>query len=219
MCGRYTLRHPEQLPTPAELLDEVDRRALMRPRYNIAPSQQVLVVQRDAEGERGTHAATWGLRPHWLPADRKAPINARAETVSDKPMFRGAFHKHRCLVPADGWYEWQVQERGPKLPHFFHRPDDRIFCFAGLASTNADGQLTMAILTTDANAVAKPIHGRMPVVLMEKATTAAWLDPEAADSTLHDLIGSARDGDIDVRPIGRAVNKPENDDPSVIEPV
>lgn len=218
MCGRYTLRHPERLPSPGELLEEVDQLILMRPRYNIAPSQRVLVALRDPEGGRQLQAATWGFHPHWLPADRTAPINARAETVADKSMFRGAFHKHRCLVPADGWYEWQPQERGPKLPHFFHRSDDGVFWFAGLATKNGDGQLTMAILTTGANAVAQPIHGRMPMVLMDEQATDAWLDHETAGSTLQNLLGPTHDGTITAYPVGRAVNKPENDDPSVIEP-
>lgn len=217
MCGRYTLRHPERLPSPAEVLDEVDQGALMRPRYNIAPSQHVLIVQPDSERRRQTAVAMWGFRPRWLPDDRKAPINARAETVADKPMFRGAFHKHRCLVPADGWYEWQVQERGPKLPHFFHRADDEMFWFAGLTATDAGGRPTTAILTTNANAVAQPIHGRMPVVLMDEAGADTWLNPDAPESALQDLLCPAADGTIDVYPVSRTVNKPENDDPGVIE--
>lgn len=225
VCGRYTLRHPERIPTPAEILEWVDERqrreleasGLLAPRYNIAPSQRVLIADRDADGARTVHPATWGFRPHWLPADRKAPINARAETVANKPMFRGAFRKGRCLVPADGWYEWQPQPQGPKVPHYFRRSDDGVFWFAGLEAAGADGEPTMAILTTDANAVAKPVHGRMPVVLPNDEAADAWTDPGAAESTLRDLLAPAADDLIEAYPIGRAVNRPQNDGPELIE--
>lgn len=226
MCGRYTLRYPERIPTPAEILEWVDERrrreleeaALLAPRYNIAPSQRVLIADQDAEGARSIRPAAWGFRPHWLPTDRKAPINARAETVADKPMFRGAFRKGRCLVPADGWYEWQPQARGPKVPHFFHRPDDGVFWFAGLEATDSEGAPTMAILTTDANAAARAVHNRMPVVLPGAGVANTWLDPDAAASTLRDLLAPLPDDLIKVYPIGRAVNKPQNDGPELIEP-
>lgn len=215
VCGRYTLRYPERIPTPAEVLEWVDERqrrefegaGLLAPRYNIAPSQRVL------------RAAAWGFRPHWLPADRKAPINARAETVADKPMFRGAFRKGRCLVPADGWYEWQPQPRGAKVPHFFRRPDDGVFWFAGIEAAGADSERTMAILTTGANATAKPVHGRMPVVLPDDKAADAWTDPDAAASTLRDLLAPAADDLIEAYPIGRAVNKPQNDGPELLVPL
>lgn len=220
------LGHPERIPTPAQILEWVDERQrreledakLLAPRYNIAPSQSVLIAGRDPDGAWSVHPATWGFRPHWLPADRKAPINARAETVADKPMFRGALRKARCLVPADGWYEWQPQPQGPKVPHFFRRPDDGVFWFAGLKAAGADGERTMAILTTDANAVAKAVHGRMPVVLPDGAAASAWADPEAADSTLRDLMVPVADDLVETYPIGRAVNRPQNDGPELIEP-
>lgn len=218
MCGRYTLRDLRRIPAPVELLERFERdgeaAALLAPRYNIAPGQRVIVVGRDAEGEQVVRAATWGFRPRWLPADRKAPINARSESVADKPMFRGAFRKGRCLVPADGWYEWQDRSQGPKLPHFFRRPDDAVFWFAGLAATDAGGDRTMAILTTDANAAARPVHARMPVVLDDDAAP-AWIDPDAADSTLRDLL--APNPPIEAYPISRAVNRPQNDGPELIE--
>lgn len=216
MCGRFTLRKPHAHPWLR--IGAGDEEVLSRPRYNIAPSQSVLVVDRDAQGERVAHRATWGFRPHWLPADRKAVINARAETVADKPMFRGAFRRHRCLVPADGWYEWQAREQGPKQPYFFHRPDDGLFWFAGLGATDAAGEPTMAILTTGANAISQPVHGRMPVVLADDAAAETWLDPDAAASTLQDLLAPAPDDLIETYPIARTVNKPENDGPELVEP-
>jgi putative SOS response-associated peptidase YedK len=214
MCGRYTLRDPRGHRWLAEVPDD-----LGAPRYNIAPSQRVLVAGTDADGARRVAGARWGFRPRWLDSDRRAPINARAESAADKPMFRGAFRRGRCLVPADGWYEWQARPRGPKQPWFFHRPDDGVFFFAGLAATDAEGERTMAILTTDANGVAAPIHGRMPVVLADDAAASAWLDPNAAESTLRDLLAPAADGDTEAWPVGRVVNRPDNDRPEVVRPV
>lgn len=221
MCGRYTLRHPERLPTPAEILRRVDERrereTLLAPRYNIAPSQRVLIADRDADGARVIRPATWGFRPRWYAAGRRAPINARAETAAEKPMFRGAFRNWRCLVPADGWYEWQAQEQGPKVPHFFHRPDDAPFWFAGLAARDADGEPTVAILTTDANAVARAVHARMPVVLADEAAE-AWLAPDADRPALQGLLGPVPDALVERYPIGREVNNPANDGPGLIAP-
>lgn len=214
MCGRYTLRDPRGHRWLAEVPDD-----LGAPRYNIAPSQDVLVAGRDAEGERVVRSARWGFRPRWLSSDRRPPINARAETAASTPMFRSAFRRGRCLVPADGWYEWQARERGPKQPYFFHRPDDGVFFFAGLAATDAEGRRTMAIVTTDANAVAKPVHGRMPVVLPGDDAAAAWIDPDTAQSTLADLLAPAPDAATAAHPIGRAVNRPDNDGPQLLEPV
>lgn len=120
-------------------------------------------------------------------------------------------------APPRWWYEWQPQPQGRKLPHFFHRPDDAVFWFAGLAANDADGEPTMAILTTDANATAKPVHGRMPVVLPGDAAD-AWLDADATASTLRDLLAPAPDDLVETYAIGRAVNKPDNDGPELIAP-
>ncbi len=214
MCGRYTLRNPRGHPWLAEVPG-----GLGPPRYNIAPGQDVLVAGRDAEGARKVASARWGFRPRWLDADRKAPINARAESAPDKPMFRSAFRRGRCLIPADGWYEWQPRDSGPKQPHFFRCPDDRVFFFAGLAATDADGQRTMAILTTDANAVGKPVHGRMPVVLPDDDTANTWIDPAAEASTLEGLLGPLQDELVEAWPVSRAVNRPDNDRPDLVSAV
>lgn len=214
MCGRFTLRKPHAHPWIN--LGTEDEASLARPRYNIAPSHKVLVVDRGSEGKYVVHPAAWGFRPHWLPTGRKAPINARAESVAEKPMFRGAFRKHRCLVPADGWYEWQARDKGRKQPYFFHRPDDGVFWFAGLGATDVAGEPTMAILTTTANSVAQSVHGRMPVVLADNEAAEAWLDPDAADSTLRDLLAPAPNELIETYPIAQTVNKPENDGPELI---
>jgi len=214
MCGRYTLRHPGGHRWLQGLGGE-----LAVPRYNIAPSQQVPVLGRDASGERVLRPAVWGFRPRWLDAGRRAPINARAESAADKPMFRAAFHRGRCLVPADGWYEWQARDRGPKQPYFFHRPDDAVFFFAGLATRDPQGHTTMALLTTAANAPSAAIHERMPVMLPDDTAATAWLDPDAADDTLRGLLRPAPDDLTRVRPIRRAVNRVDNDGPSLIRPL
>ncbi len=214
MCGRYTLRQPRGHRWLAEASAE-----LGPPRYNIAPSQSVPVIGCDAGRARVVTLARWGFRPRWLDAGRKAPINARAESVPSKPMFRGAFRRGRCLVPADGWYEWRASERGPKQPCFFAHPDERVFFFAGLAATDAEGERTMAILTTDANGVGQPVHPRMPVVLPNDEAAAAWIDPEADEASLRDLLRPAPDEATTAWPVSRAVNKPDNDRPDLVEPV
>lgn len=213
MCGRYSLRNPRGHRWLADAPE-----GTLRPRYNIAPSQRVVVLGRSAEGERVARTATWGFRPRWLEGKRKPPINARAETAATTPMFRTAFQRGRCLLPADGWYEWQSQERGPKVPYFFHRPDDALFWLAGLATTDAEGERTVAVLTTDANATARAIHGRMPVMLPDDEAAAAWIEPEADAGSLEDVLRPAPDEFIDTYPVSRRVNKPDNYDPKRAQP-
>lgn len=167
---------------------------------------------RDREGDRRTQAARWGFRPQWLEERRKAPINARAETVATALMFRRAYARGRCLIPADVWYEWQEQAEGPKQPHFFHRPDNRLFWFAGVAARDSEGTPTAAILTIDANEVARPVHGRMPLMLPDDEAAATWIDPEVSERVLLDLLGVPANGALEVYPVSRRVNRPENDD-------
>lgn len=214
MCGRYTLREPRGHPWLAEAATE-----LGPPRYNIAPSQPIAVVGRDRDGQRVVRHATWGFRPRWLPAERKAPINARAEGVADKPLFRRAFRHGRCLVPADGWYEWQARGDGPKQPWFFHRPDDGVFWFAGLAAPGGDGEPTAAIITRAAAATFDTIHPRMPAVLADDDAARAWLDPDADDATLQAvLVPTDPACSLEPYAVGRAVNRPDNDGPELVRP-
>ena len=214
MCGRYTLRDPRGHRWLAEVPAD-----LGAPRYNITPGTDVIVAGQDADGRRVVGGAHWGFRPRWLDGDRRAPINARAESAADKPMFRSAFRRGRCLVPADGWYEWQARGRGPKQPYFFHRPDDAVFFFAALAATDAEGRRTMAILTTDANGVAAPVHGRMPLMLPDDAAASTWLDREAPESAVRELLAPPDDAVTEPYPVSRAVNRPENDGPELVRPV
>ncbi len=213
MCGRYTLRSP----TGHAWIDPQVAGGLA-PRYNIAPSQQVPVVGRDREGQRVTRVAAWGFHPHWFPADRRSPINARLEGVAQRPLFRGACAHGRCLVPADGWFEWQAADGGPKRPFLFHRADDAVFFFAGIAARDAEGGTTMAILTREADARAAFVHPRMPAVLADDAAAAGWLDAASGEEAVAAAAASgARELRID--PVSRRVNRPDNDDPRCVQPL
>lgn len=210
MCGRFVLRHPRH-----PWLDGMGPE-LGRARYNISPSQAIPAVGRDAEGQRRVQSATWGFRPRWLDERRKAPINARAETAATTPMFRRAFAHGRCLIPADGWYEWQAQESGPRQPYFFQRPGAERFWFAGLAARDGEGHLTAAILTVEANEAARAIHPRMPLVLAGDERAAGWLDPHADVAGLAELLRPPAADVIEIRAVSRRVNRPENDVPECI---
>jgi putative SOS response-associated peptidase YedK len=213
MCGRYTLRHP----TGHRWIDP-DVAGRLPPRYNIAPSQQVPVVGRDREGARVTRLALWGFHPHWLPEGRRSPINARLEGVAERPLFRGACARGRCLVPADGWYEWQAADNGPKQPFLFHRGDDAVFFFAGVAARDAEGRTTLAIVTREADAQSRTVHERMPVVLGDEAAATGWLDaPDAASAVAG--ADAANAGTLRIEPVSRRVNRPDNDDPRCVDPV
>lgn len=215
MCGRYTLRQPRGHPWLAEADSD-----LGAPRFNIAPSQAIAVVGRDRWGGRVVRKAAWGFRPRWLPGDRKAPINARAEGVAEKPLFRRAFRQGRCLVPADGWYEWQTQSDGPKQPWFIHRPDDAVFWLAGLATANAEGTPTVAIVTRPAAAPLAEIHPRMPAVLADDAAAQIWLDSDPDnDDPKRALFPEDDNCGLVARPVSRAVNRPDNDGPTLVEPL
>jgi putative SOS response-associated peptidase YedK len=223
MCGRYTLS------TPADILQAIFRVTewvRMRARYNIAPMQEAPVVRLAREGdEREAALAKWGLVPHWAddPSIGNRMINARSETASSKPAFRDAFRKRRCLVPADGFYEWQTTDAG-KRPMLIKRASDRPLAFAGLWSVwspkedDADRLETYTILTTSANATLRPVHDRMPVILDER-DFAAWLDPDASVERLESLLRPCPDDALAMRRVSTRVNSPRNDDPSLLEPV
>ena len=179
MCGRFLLH------TPVDTLQRAfgfAERPNLRPRYNIAPTQTVPIVRQKDGGGRELALVRWGLIPSWA---KEAGIggrliNARAETVAEKPAFRGAFRKRRALVPADGFYEWRKREGDrPKQPLLVRRRDGQPFAFAGLWEhwRGPEGEVeTCTILTTEANAALAPIHDRMPVIL-DPACYDRWLDP------------------------------------------
>lgn len=191
-----------------------------RPRFNVAPSQQVPIIRMSHEGKIVGRSAAWGLIPGWareMPKTR--PINCRCETVDSSAMFRQAFARRRCLMPADGFYEWQGA-KPPKQPFFIHKPDDSPFAFAGIwerwKPEDADEAVeTCALITTQPNEVMRPIHNRMPVIL-NPSDFARWLDAntplEEAVALLHPF-----EGPLEAYPVRPLVNKPANDGPELIE--
>jgi putative SOS response-associated peptidase YedK len=220
MCGRFALfAGPEEL---AKAFGVTIEDVTLPPRYNIAPAQAVPVV-RTTDGRRQLVPAHWGLIPAWAKeaAMGSRMINARAETVTEKPAFRVAFRSRRCLIPASGFYEWQARGRG-KVPHFIRRADGGLLAFAGLWErwTPAEGEPveSCAILTTTANAVMAPIHERMPVIL-DPGDFPAWLgETAAAPADVAALLRPFTDGRLVAVPVSTYVNNPAHDGPQTIEP-
>ncbi|NJM05556.1 SOS response-associated peptidase [Candidatus Gracilibacteria bacterium] len=188
MCGRYTLKTSgDELARQFELADVPQ----LTPRYNIAPTQEVPVVRLRDEQHR-LDMMRWGLIPSWA-KDRSVGarmINARAETLAEKPSFRTAFRQRRCLVPADGFYEWLTQGKS-KQPYHIHLADSPVFGLAGLwefwRSPQGEPVLSCTIITTAANELMQPLHDRMPVIIPAAHYT-AWLDPQQPLEVLSDLL-------------------------------
>jgi putative SOS response-associated peptidase YedK len=249
MCGRFV--------STSKAIDLADQFAVDEvaagddvPDYNVAPRAQVMVVRQraardDRPEQRVLSRVRWGLVPSWAkdPGIGDRLINARAETVAEKPAYRRAFAKRRCIIPADGFYEWKVVEppatpkgRPKKQPRFIHRRDDEPMAFAGLwevwkvpeggvldASLEGaveDGWLrSCVIVTTDANHLLAPVHDRMPVVLPASAWD-RWLDPAESDpAALGALLRPAPDDWFDVYPVSTRVNRAANNDPELLAPV
>lgn len=220
MCGRYNL-----ITDARALVDffSLDNSLEIQPRYNIAPSQGVPAVRQKGEG-REISLLHWGLIPHWA-KDKKIGyrmINARAETVADKPSFRAAFRRRRCLVPATGFYEWRAVTGG-KQPYNIQVGEGKLFAFAGLWESwkGMDGEVleSCTIIVTEANEVIRPIHERMPVIL-DPADYAAWLDPGLHDRTvLQSLLGPCPPGWINCYPVSPRVGSAANDDAALVEPL
>jgi putative SOS response-associated peptidase YedK len=222
MCGRFTLATPEQDLVVQFSLPEIPE---LQPRYNIAPTQPVAAVRVPTSGgDRELVMLHWGLIPFWAkdPGLGARLINARSETVADKPAFRAAFRRRRCLVPADGFYEWQKQN-GTKQPFFIRLQDGRPFAFAGLWERwqDQDGGVieSCTLLTTRPNALLQPLHNRMPVILHPHDYT-LWLSPETQDvDALHRLLNPYPSGEMDAYPVSRYVNSPQNEGPECILPL
>ena len=216
MCGRFSLFSPA--PVLAEAFGLAGFPELA-PRYNIAPTQPVAAV-RSGEAGRQLVRLRWGLVPLWLRDLRQAPINARAETAADKPLFRAALRKRRCLVPASGFYEWLALARERrKQPYCFRPGDERPWAFAGLWERwqGPDGPVeSCAILTTEANELVRPVHDRMPVIL-PRQHWAAWLDPALQEA--GELVPLLRPYPADAMrayPVGALVSNPRNDGPECL---
>lgn len=219
MCGRFSLTLP--VDAMGRLFGcAVDAVPELAQRYNIAPSQPVAVIRRRGDTEtRELVLLRWGFVPAWArdPDSMRQPINARGETVSAKPMFREAYRHRRCLVPADGFYEWK-RSAGGKQPWRIQRSDGAPFAFAGLWDRwqGRDGRVieSCAILTTEANEAIRPIHDRMPVIL-DIGRFGPWL--EASPVEASDLIEPYR-GALEIFPVSRRINDPTEDDAALIAP-
>jgi putative SOS response-associated peptidase YedK len=224
MCGRFTISaKSEQIRK--EFKTAVSDSLTLEPRYNIAPSQMIGVVF-EPEEERILSELKWGLVPSWSKEARAAKglINARAETLVEKPSFREAFRKRRCIIPASGFYEWQKSGSGAKQPFYFYLKDKDVFGFAGLWEEWLDKQTgelleTCTIITTEANAVLKPVHDRMPVILKPDSYD-LWLDKNLEDAgKLQELLMPYPAGEMSSHPVSRSVNTPETNSPDLITPI
>jgi putative SOS response-associated peptidase YedK len=222
MCGRYTLRTP--LARVAELFElDVDAefwRSRERPRFNIAPSQEVAAIRLNSQGKRELVPLVWGLVPRWAddPAIGNRMINARGETIAGKPAFRDAFRHRRCLIVADGFYEWQKLE-GAKQPYYIRLKQDGPFAFAGLWERwdkRPKPLESCTIITTDANSLLRPLHNRMPVML-SREDCAEWLSSDDAEA-LEGLLRPYPSEEMVAYPVGTTVNSPRNERPECIAP-
>ena len=221
MCGRFTLT-----AKPHRLLERFNLSAApdeLAPRYNVAPTQPVLVIPN--RRQRVLRPARWGLIPHWATdaSTGNRMINARAETLAARPAFRTALERRRCLIPADGFFEWKRDAARRRAPFYIRRRDGEPFAFAGLWDVwRPDGGEPVAsctIITTDPNDLVAELHDRMPVILPPESYD-AWLDPAArhADTLLPLLVPCPSEW-LEAYPVSSVVNKPEHDEPACIAPV
>ncbi|HEY9899610.1 MAG TPA: SOS response-associated peptidase [Pantanalinema sp.] len=221
MCGRFSQSATAEAVAEAFGLAEIP---VLSPRYNLAPSQPIPVIRRDpGDKERHLTMARWGLVPSWTrdPEAAPRPINARAETAPEKPTFRDAFRYRRCLIPADGFYEWATRD-SRKQPMRFTMQDEHLFAFAGLWERwqGPDGAVleTATVLTTEANPLVRPVHDRMPVILAPGAYE-AWLDPTRHDpAALLSLLGPYPASEMKVYPVSPRVNATSSEGPDLIAP-
>ncbi len=225
MCGRYTLATSQQ-----QLAEEFEACGIddFGSRYNIAPTQLAPVVREAAEScVREFAMCKWGLVPHWArdPTIGNRMINARAETAADKPSFRTALRRHRCLVPATGFFEWKVLDRSAKKPvkqpYCIHRRDGRVFAFAGLwerwRSPDGEGFDSFTILTTEPNELMRELHDRMPVII-GREDYGLWLDSKVQDvERITPLLRPCAAENLTAHAVSTRINNPGNDDPSCIE--
>jgi putative SOS response-associated peptidase YedK len=236
MCGRFTLRTPMTvLIEHFQLgLEAARQLPLLVPRYNIAPTQDILIVRAEAKsGEREAAMLRWGLVPVWANGPQGGPplINARGETVAEKSTFRHALRRRRCLIPADGFFEWQqtpgVSSRGKKQPFLIHRRDDGPMALAGIWDSWISKRPPRAgreqlriesctIVTTAANATLAPLYDRMPVIL-SPGDYERWLDPAVREpQEVADLLVPYDDAELVAEPVSTHVNRVANDDPQCV---
>ncbi|HEV7224065.1 MAG TPA: SOS response-associated peptidase [Pirellulales bacterium] len=226
MCGRFTrssnfTEHANQATFLGQL--GLWQPISAPPRYNIAPTQQIAAVRSDDHDRHELVMLRWGLVPGWAPdlAIGAKMINARGESVAEKPSFRHAFKKRRCLVLADGFYEWKKAFKA-KQPYFIHLKGGEPFCFAGLWERWSRGEKpveTCTIITTEANALMKPLHDRMPVIVAP-ADYGLWLDAAVQEpERLTPLLRPYADAEMEAYPVSTLVNSPKNNSPKCLEPL
>jgi putative SOS response-associated peptidase YedK len=220
MCGRFTLQTPESKIRQAFHLP-IGEQLGLTPRYNIAPSQFIPIV-RNNDSEHKLALAKWGLVPHWSkePKTKYSTINARIETVAEKPTYRTPFKSQRCLIPADGFYEWKLIN-GHKIPHYIRMRTGGVFAFAGIWDRwEGDGEVldSCSIIVMPASDVMKPIHQRMPAIIAP-AHYDLWLDSRVTDKDeIMGYLTSAPSDQLRFYPISPWVNSPQHDDERCIQP-
>lgn len=218
MCGRYTVT---SAPEAIRALFRYEEQPDFPPRYNIAPTQPIAIV-RLIDGKRQFALVRWGLLPSWVkdPNNFALLVNARGESVCEKPAYRAAMKRRRCLIPADGFYEWKALG-GRKQPYFVHAKSGEPLAFAGLWETwtgpNGEELETAAIVTTRANRTLEPLHDRMPVIVPPDAFN-LWLDGANVDArTAEALITPAPDDLLEAYEVSTAVNRTANDNPKLVD--
>lgn len=221
MCGRFTLTRKDSETLAIELGVPVESLLDYRPRYNVAPTDPHWIVRMQYE-DRELLPARWGLVNSWAKDRKRAvqQINARRETLDKQPAFRDAFRRRRCVVPADGFFEW-LGSKAARQPIWFHRPDNGLLLFAGLYESwrpePSQWERTFTIITTDPNAVVEPVHDRMPVILLDEQVD-AWLHAREDDlDALRGLLAPAPDDLLVATPVSPRANSVKNDDPGVLE--
>ncbi|QDU32380.1 Putative SOS response-associated peptidase YedK [Poriferisphaera corsica] len=222
MCGRYVLTHEERA---LEAMLKVALSFYLKPRYNIAPTQPIPIARTDLDTKKREIAyAYWGLIPSWTkdPSIGTKMINARAETLREKPSFRGLYKLKRCLIPASGFYEWKQIVKGKKTPHYIKMLDDSLFAFAGLWDTYLDpggAEVdTVTIITTKANEIVGELHERMPVIVPREKYN-QWLDADNQTAKgLDSILAPYPADEMTYYPVSTEVNSAARDEPSFISP-
>lgn len=221
MCGRFVSK-AEKKQIEKEFNVKIADGNLIAPRYNIAPTQMIAAIA-EIENARELASFKWGLIPHWAKDDSMGSklINARAETLREKPSFREAFRSRRCIIPASGFFEWAKTPKGAKQPFYFYLKDKEVFGFAGLWEEWLDKQTgelteTCTIITTEANEVLKPVHDRMPVILKSDSYE-KWLSPKVKETAeLQNLLASYPAAEMSSHAVSRAVNITSSDSVELI---
>ncbi|MDD2899822.1 MAG: SOS response-associated peptidase [Desulfuromonadaceae bacterium] len=223
MCGRMVINlSPETITEIYGIIQKIDRER--NPRYNVAPTQDIPIVRQNPDGARSLTSVHWGLIPSWAKdlSIGNRMINARAETLAEKPAFRAAFKHRRCLVPASGYYEWQQLPDGRKQPYYIHPGNDAPLTLAGLWEQwhSPEGTVieSCTVITTSANKAIASIHERMPVILPQSAFN-LWLDDHTQRDKLTELLVTPSNELLTLVPVSTMVNSPRHTGPECIKPV